>query len=190
MTDETNLEKKEPETEVKKPASKFAIGNFNPKILIIGIPVFIVQLVLVYFITANFLIEKIPKDTKPESVQVDSSKTAKSTRPETEPKKAEIGKYIFQIEDIIVNPSDTEGKRLILTSIGFDVSEQHAIEEMKSKEVLLKDVIVSTMSSKTLVQLSNSMYKDSIKIEIFNKVNTLLPDSKLNSIYISKYIIQ
>jgi flagellar FliL protein len=184
MAEELEIQKKAPEKE-EKPARKFPV---NTKILIYGIPAFIIQLIIVYFITANFLISKIPKNTQPAGIgKADSTKTAKVAE---EPKKAEFGKYIFQIEDIIVNPADTQGKRLILTSIGFDVAQQDAMAELKSKEVLLKDVIVTTISGKTLAQLSNSIYKDTLKTEIFSKVKHLLPDSKLNTVYISKYIIQ
>jgi len=170
----------------KHEANEKTGNKLNLKVFIIGIPVFIVQLIVVYFITANFLISKLPHNNTLAAARVDSTKKALTT----DVKATEPGKYIFQIEDVIVNPSDTGGKRLILTSFGFDVADETAMKELKLKEVLLKDVIVTTISSKTLMQLSSSMYKDSLKTEIFGKVKKILPDCKLNSIYISKYIIQ
>jgi flagellar FliL protein len=179
---ETPEKPEKPDSSEKEEKSS---NKLNLKVFIIGIPVFIVQLILVYFITANFLINKIPHSNAPAASRADSTKTAAAQE-----KKSDPGKYIFQIEDVIVNPSDTGGKRLILTSFGFDVADEIAMKELKLKEVLLKDVIVTTISSKTLMQLSSSMYKDSLKVEIFGKIKKILPESKLNSIYISKYIIQ
>lgn len=184
MADENNIEQ-QPSPAKEETGEK---KKFNSKILIVGLPVFVVQLIAVYFITANLLLDKIPKTLPNSKSKADSTKVDESAPVKSESK--ELGKFIFQIEDVIVNPADTEGKRLILASIGFDVAEQKELEEFKAKEVLLKDVIVSTISSKSLLQLSNAMYKDSLKIEIFNRVKTLIPESKLNTIYISKYIIQ
>ncbi|MFO7445022.1 MAG: flagellar basal body-associated FliL family protein [Ignavibacteriaceae bacterium] len=160
--------------------------KFNSKILIIGLPIFIVQLVVVYFLTANFLLSKI---TKPDidTISKDSSAVSKTTDAGSS---KELGKHIFLIEDIVVNPADTEGKRLLLTSVGFDLQEETAIQDYKSKEVLLKDAIVTTLSSKSLMQLSNTSFKDSIKSEIITRVKSLIPGSKLNTVYISKYILQ
>src|SRR5690606_5645975 len=144
-----------------------APGKLNKKILIFGLPAFIVQLLVVYFITANLLITKTTSASSSNNDQKNHIEGEISPAAASGP---ELGKYIFQIEDIIVNPADTEGKKLLLTSIGFDVEEENFMQEYKSKEVLLKDIIVTTLSSKSLNQLCQISFKDSIKAEIYKRV--------------------
>lgn len=173
----SDLENPAPLPEQKK-------SMINPKVFLIGLPLFIVQLVVVYFVTANILLSKMPH-----GAAVEAGAEAKTE--ESKPKeKAEVGKNIFNIEDIIVNPAGTNGQRLMLTSIGFDLPSAEQIEKFKSKEVLVKDIVISTLSSKTLGQLSSAQYKDSIKTEIKSNIVNRLSGLKINSIYFSKYIIQ
>lgn len=164
-------------------------GGINGKVLIIGLPLFVVQLVAVYFITANILLSKMqPGAAMQEHSGVDS--TQHDITDTMNNKNVELGKYIYSVEDIIVNPAQTDGKRLLLTTVGFDVSSEEEKSELGNKEVLVKDIIISTLSSKTLPELNDNLYKDSLKIEIGQKVKQVMPDVKLNTIYFSKYIIQ
>ncbi len=177
--------KQEQPEETPEPAEIKKSSFFSQKVILIGLPLFIVQLVAVYFITANFLLNRVEGSTPNGSRAKTENKSGKEGA-----NKIELGKYIFLIEDVIVNPEGTEGKKLLLASVGFDLSNENEQNELKSKEVLVKDVIVSTLSSKSLEQLSDSSYRDKLKNEIGQKVTTLIPDLKLNAVYFSKYIIQ
>lgn len=177
--------KQEQPVDNPEPAELKKSSFFSQKVILIGLPLFIVQLVAVYFITANFLLNRVEGST-PNGSRANSENTSEKEGSN----KIELGKYIFLIEDVIVNPAGTEGKKLLLASIGFDLSNENEQNELKSKEVLVKDVIVSTLSSKSLEQLSDSSYRDKLKNEIGQKVTTLIPDLKLNAVYFSKYIIQ
>lgn len=154
--------------------------------LAIGIPVFIVQLIVVYFITANILLSRL-QNTAPHNAasgeateEVDTAKTEQEER----------GKYIFLMEDVIINPAGTDGKRLLLTSIGFDVSREEDNAELKSKEVLVKDIVISLLSSKNIMQLGDGAYKDSLRHEIVGGFKEKMPKIKINDVYFSKYILQ
>ncbi len=179
VKEETAGETAEQETPKKK-------LSINPKIFIIGLPLFIVQLVAVYFITANILLSKVQGHTQGEN----STGTEEVKEGDNKKEQPELGKFIFTIEDIIVNPAGTEGKRLLLASIGFDISTEEEQQILKSKEVLLKDIIISKLSSKSLDQLSNSAYKDTLKNELAVQLRSSIPTIKLNNVYLSKFIIQ
>ena len=162
-------------------------SSFSPKVLIFGIPIFIVQLVVVYFVTANILIKKyenrdlssLKNDVKADTVT--QNKASQSS---------ELGKNIYPIEDIIVNPADTDGKRLLLTSIGIDLAKPEMQNDLKAREVMVKDIIISTLAGKNISQLNDIAYRDSLKIEITAKMKKSIPSVTVNNIYFSKYIIQ
>ncbi len=160
--------------------------GLNSKVLLIGVPIFILELIIVYFVTANILLKKIESrdlksGNKPKGKQVKNVKENSSV---------ELGKYIYSIKDIIVNPADTDGKRLLLTSVGFDVPKSTMEEELKTRVAMVKDAVISTLSSKDISQLINITYRDSLKSEIAGKLKKLIPEIKINKVYFSKYIIQ
>lgn len=168
-------------------------GGFNIKVLLFGIPLFIIQLVAVYFITANFLINKVQSSSLEEKAKTEEHQSSDENNSETkseEGKPVEFGKFIYVVDDLIVNPANTDGKRLLLTSLGFDVASKENHEELKTKDVLLKDAVISVMSSKNLTQLANMAYRDTLKTEITNRLHTIMPKVKINTIYFSKYILQ
>jgi flagellar basal body-associated protein FliL len=64
------------------------------------------------------------------------------------------------------------------------------MQKFKTKEILVKDIIISTLSEKNMLQLSKIEYKDSLKAELIERIETGIPKTNINSVYFSKYIIQ
>lgn len=169
-------------------------GGINPKVLLIGLPVFVLQLAVVYFVTANILMSKKDK----EAVSADSHK-GKAGVTEiadgTVPSAAVQTGPIEIIEDMIVNPAGTNGKTLLLASIGVGLAaEEKEAEEAKKKfeekKVIIQDVINTTLAGKTVAQLSSITYRDSVKVEIKKTLKARVPDVKISNIFFSKFIIQ
>jgi len=159
-------------------------GGINMKVILFGLPIFIVQLIVVYFVTANILLNKVQGN------EVPSDSTAAVQGENAEQKgKAPVGNFLYSIDDIIVNPAGTNGDQLLLTSIAFDLASQESEKVIKEKEIVVKDMIISVMSSKTIVQLNNTLYKDTLRAEISKKLQTNLQQAKVNKVYFSKYII-
>ena len=162
-------------------------GGINAKIFIIGIPLFIVQLVVVYFITANILLNKMAEKEHPGDSENGSTATEKAEGDSSA--NVELGKFLYQVDDIIVNPAGTKGKELLLASVAFDLKSEENKVEMEGKDVLVKDLVISVLSSKNIAQLGNTSYRDTLRIEIQSKLNDFLPTVGVNKVYFSKYII-
>ena len=183
-------EEKKTETPPAPEAVKPPKGGINMKIILFGLPLFILQLIIVYFVTANILLNKVNKNSSAkeaasETVQPVANKEQKSAVVQ----KPAVGKYLYSVDDIIVNPAGTNGDQLLLSSLAFDLATEDGEKEIKGKEIVVKDLIISILSSKTITQLSNSAYKDTLRAEISKKVQELLPNIKVNKVYFSKYII-
>jgi len=163
-------------------------SKFNIKILLFGIPLFMLQLVVVYFITANFLLNKWNQGNQQENNTEQLSEEGSSD--EHSSSESNLGEFVYIEEDVIVNPANTQGKRLLLTSIGFDLRSEENKAAMKEKNIVIRDMIISTIASKTISQLNSIAFRDSLKMEISEKVKELIPSIKVNKIYFSKYIIQ
>lgn len=157
-------------------------------ILMIGVPAFLVQLVLVYFLTAKFLVPislkntavATPAQSHSEVNQTDSSGDEKEVPEE----------YLFVIKDLIINPAGTNGQRYLLITIGFNVSSETARREMEKKELAVRDVLNSILTSKTMEDLIDVSKRELLRHEVFTRCKELIKSGKLQSVYFSKYIIQ
>ncbi len=157
------------------------------KIILFGVPAFIIQLIVVYFITANILINKVGgNEIFLEETESEEEVTEEEDIPEGT---GAIGQFIYTVDDIIVNPANSKGEQLLLTSLAFDVQSEENKVELKSKEVLIKDMILSILASKNSRMLSNINLRDSLRTEISSKVENFLPGITINKVYFSKYIL-
>jgi flagellar FliL protein len=173
--------------EAKKEEKKGKKG-LNLKVIFIGLPLFIVQLVLVYFITATFLV-KSSSDAHSKNGSNDSEHVEGNTEEEESDTSNQESQKIFNIEDLIINPAGTNGQRLLLLSLGLGVSTEENLNILKENEVVIKDMVINTIAQKTLASLSNVNQKDSLKIELAEKINQTYTKAKVKNIYFSKYLI-
>lgn len=164
-----------------------APSMFNPKILMIGLPIFIVQLVAVYFITANILMPGSNSGTT--KAESKSETKTEETSGKHSGKNAANGS-IFSVDDMIVNPALTNGNILLLASLGLSVENEEAKKVLEEKQVIVKDAIISVLSSKNVNQLGSATYRDTLKTEILKNLSVEMPGTKVNNIYFSKFIIQ
>lgn len=175
------------------------------KILIIGLPLFIVQLVIVYFITANILIsqnnpneknsqgkEQIQENEKANDENATDENKSEEDKNKNEKKTdgKSPGEFLFTLDDVISNPAQSNGKILVLTSIGFDMNSAESKKIMEEKAVILKDIVINNLARKTVSELSDVTKRDSLKIQIVQNIEAKIPNVKINDLYFSKFIIQ
>lgn len=187
-------------------------SGLSLKVILIGIPLFAIQVVAVYYITANVLLSRFEEQANAKNIK--STEASHGTENhgeqfeeftdshgeetyEEEPYEEEyqgspkvLGEHIYSIDDIIVNPSGTDGKRLLLTSVGLDVATEEQYQTLEKKEILVKDIIISVLASKKMEELKDYSRKDSLKIEISKNIRRSIRSVKINKVYFSKYIIQ
>jgi flagellar FliL protein len=168
---------------------------FNPKVLMIGLPIFIVQLVAVYFITANVLLSggqsgPVKEEDQTETNSEESTEGQSGETKEGESSEHSVSGLIFSVDDMIVNPAQTNGKMLLLASLGLAVEDEESKKVMEEKQVIVKDAIISVLSSKNVTQLGSATYRDTLKTEILKNLAVQMPGSKVSNIYFSKFIIQ
>lgn len=174
------------EVKEEKPAKEKK--GFNFKVILIGLPLFIIQLVLVYFITVTFLVK-----TAPDAHSSKDGENVEEHDGDDEDGEGEDGEkipqQIFSIEDLIINPAGTSGQRLLLLSVGFGVKDEERLALLQDNEVVIKDLVISTVAQKTLGTLSRIELKDSLKVELALKINEVYPKAKVKNVYFSKYLI-
>ncbi len=155
-----------------------AQGATPMKLVIIGIPVFLVQLAVVYLLVSKFV---APSQGTAQAEPAKAAETKESS---------DQAKSIFVVKDIIVNPAGTNGTRFLLTTVGFEINGAEREKDLERKEVQVRDVLNTILTSKGLDELVKPDQREQLRKEIFQKVGEMLPAGVLTNVYFSKFIIQ
>ena len=94
------------------------------------------------------------------------------------------------VKDLIVNPAGTNGTRFLLTTVGFEVTTPETQKELEAKEVQVRDILNTVLTGKGLDELVDVSQRETLRAEIAEKINALLKNGTLSSVYFSKFIIQ
>ena len=148
------------------------------KILTIGGPILVVQIVVVYFLVAKYLAPP-PAQGATAQVSTQAQGPAETEKPQ-----------IVVIKDVIVNPAGTNGSHLLVTSIGLEVPTVETKTELEEKEVQTRDILVTILTGKRMDELSTPEQKESLRQEIQGRIDQILRSAKLKKVYFSKFIIQ
>lgn len=169
MADKKKDEKPEDGLEEKKS------GGINIKL---AVPILIVQMIAAYFL-ASFVI--VPMFFGP--AQAEAAEEAE------EDDSPEFG-LIYKVEDVIVNPAESKGAQFLIMNIGLEVKEDGDLSELETKDPKLRDILISTISAKTIDKLDGADDKENLRLEIKKKTSKLLPKNHLKNVYFTNYIIQ
>lgn len=154
------------------------------KLIMIGIPVFLVQIVVLFFVATKFIGGGA---TNPEATA-----SAEQSRPAEEGAEGGegAGSHMFIVKDLIVNPAGTNGTRFLLITVGFETSTVEGAKEMERKEIQVRDALNSVLTSKTLDDLANVAQRDELRSELLAKASELVKSGGVTNVYFSKFIIQ
>ncbi|HTY39296.1 MAG TPA: flagellar basal body-associated FliL family protein [Bacteroidota bacterium] len=152
---------------------------FSKKLVLIGIPVFVLQVALLYFVAVKFL--GSPSHSEP-SKQAEAEESKESGEPAVQ--------NIFVVKDLIVNPAGTNGTRFLLVTVGFELSTPGAQKELEKKEIQLRDALNTILGSKKLEDLAGVERREELRTQISAQVGSLLQSGAVNNVYFSKFIIQ
>jgi flagellar basal body-associated protein FliL len=97
---------------------------------------------------------------------------------------------IYQFPDIIVNPAGTSGRRFLVVSMSLEVSEAKALEELKVKEPILRDALITLLAAKSFEYVSDVLNMETLRSEIMDEVNKHLTKGKVTKIYFTGYVLQ
>lgn len=101
----------------------------------------------------------------------------------------EYGKFM-ELKNIVANPANTKGGRYLMVNIGFESDEQAVLDEIESKEIVVRDEILNLLSNQTPAQLSDIDRRDSIKTVLRQNVNRVLREGEVQRLYFTQYVLQ
>ena len=147
------------------------------KLLVIGVPVVLIQLVAAYFLVQIFFKDDMPE--KEEEVVIEK------------PVEKQAFGIEFLIPDMTINiPSSDRRARYMVADVGFECEDQAAVDELTVRLIQVKDLIIGTVMSKSLEQLSSNQFvEDTLKSELKEKINETLMNGTVRKVYFPSRII-
>ncbi len=117
----------------------------------------------------------------------------KAPKPKKKLKKSHGGEsevLIYAIKDIVVNPAGTGGSRFLSVSFGFEFNSPGLEEEFAAKEPVVRDALITILSSKTVAQLTDAKQKEIVRYQIRKRVSKLMGTDELIGVYFTDFVLQ
>lgn len=172
---EENQEAQQPESKPKLPLMKYLI--------IAG--VLLVQIAGAYFLQTALIFNDAAEASVAEAVNEDAE------HGEGHGEEGETNSpIIIMLDEIVVNPAGTEGRRYLATRLGLQTMSADADSEVTARAVLIRDELISLLASKSMAQLSSLTYRDSLRNEIRESVNKQLATTVVDNVVFADYVLQ
>jgi flagellar protein FliL len=168
-------EKKEGAAAEQKPEKKSFLSKKN--IIILG------GLFVVLIVVAVVIVFKVIKPA------VKDEAADKAANLEALEKKEEAI-IIDMPDDFVVNIAGTGASRYLRVKIALEVENEPTKLEIEKRTSQIKDLLITTLSSKQIEQLDNADKRSEVKMEIINKFNDMLKAGKVTNIFFTDYVIQ
>jgi len=114
---------------------------------------------------------------------------SQAIQPQKSKPNLEVGQF-FEINDIVVNPLGSAGRRYLVVEMGLETTTPEVIQEAESKEIWIRDAIITLLTNKTAEELLDLSIRKDLKKEILTALNRKLSKGKFERLYFKRYIIQ
>ncbi len=114
---------------------------------------------------------------------------AKSKAPEV--KKVEKGP-VLTLDEFLVNLADAGSDHFLKVTVGLelDKAKGKTPEALKDDTPLIRDAVLSSLSSKTRDEIGPQPGRDKLKLEIKKKVNEALGEDDVQGVYFTNFVTQ
>lgn len=103
---------------------------------------------------------------------------------------AEYGVFM-DLDGIVVNPRDTDGRRYFMIRVGVEAENQKTLDRLGELGPATTDAIIDLMSKKTVDELADIAKRDSLKDSVRDRFNAMLgEDGPVSRIYFTQYVLQ
>jgi flagellar FliL protein len=164
----------------------------------IGLGAIVIGVVLAMFVIKPMMSgsdESADQSHATESTQADDSGDGKAE--ETDDHGEEAGErggksksLIYAISDIVVNPAGTGGSRFLSCSMAFETGNSKLHAAFQSKDAIVRDALITILSSKTVTQLTEPKQKEITRYQIKKRLEKLMHTDDLAGVYFTDFVLQ
>ena len=165
----------------------------NSSLVLIIIIVILILLLVVGGLLAFLLMSGNDDATQGQTAQAQTEQVQSAAPKSTSGKRS--NDYInmgpvYPLDQFIVNLLSESGSRYLKTKVDLELSAETLTPEIDKKKPLIRDIVVSTLSSKTYEEVSTQKGKNRLKDEIVDRLNEVLADGHIKNIYFTDFVVQ
>ncbi|MDW8799653.1 flagellar basal body-associated FliL family protein [Clostridium sp. A1-XYC3] len=166
-------------------------GGSKVKIIIIALVVLLVVGVGSFFGYNMFLKDKSGKENKTTAVQQIPVQQVQqqSGAVNTSYLDQVVSEKTFELDEFLVNLADEDGKRYLKAKVSLGYNNKKLDKELEEKKPVLRDAIISILRTKKAADIGPKNMNN-IKMEIIQRINTMLKEDQLNNIYFNDILVQ
>lgn len=97
---------------------------------------------------------------------------------------------VYSFEPFIVNIAGTMGQRYLKATLTLEVEDQATLREVSQRAIVIRDAILTILSSKDFRVLGDVSERDRIRTEIIDAVNGLVARGRVVNVYFSEFVLQ
>ncbi len=97
---------------------------------------------------------------------------------------------IHLIDNLVLNPANSGGSRFLLLSVAIEVGSSGAGEKFKSRDAELRDIILTSLGTKTVEQLVDIAGREQFKTEIQSAVDARFGKHAVKRLYFPQFVVQ
>jgi len=201
VPEEEGKKKRKKKKKVKKSLSKPDFQKLTVRILICSVIV-LAEVGVSYTIVTKLLSPKNKEVTDEtvdseelEGAQVLSQNGGRQSKPARRVVQGSQDDYgaiggLFTLDDLVVNPAYTSGKRFFITSIALIVESKEMEDLLREREPIVKDRIISLLSEKSFGWLAANSNRETLRQELLVAVEDIVRYSGGMRVYFTKYVLQ
>jgi len=171
-------EKEETQEEEKKSSGG---GGSNVVLILI-----VVLLVLVLAIGGVVAYLMLSGDEPEDGTVVKQEKVEKKRRRADD---AEVGP-MYPLDKFTVNLMSENGRRFLVVKMNLEEDSEELTPELDKKTPMIRDIIITILSSKTVEEITTAKGKEKLKEEIITQINRHLEDGEIRHVYFTEFVIQ
>ncbi len=97
---------------------------------------------------------------------------------------------VHLLENLVLNPAGTNGSRFLLLTVAIETGTPAVAAEMTTRDAELRDIILTSLGTKTVDQLTDISTREVIKGELQTAIGGRFGKSAVKRLYFPQFVVQ
>lgn len=116
-----------------------------------------------------------------------AAESAVEQPPKPEPRAPAV---IHQVENLVLNPANTNGGRFLLVTASIVVRDDGALAELTERDAEIRDRIVGLLSARSIEYLGDPTNRDLLKADLAAAIGALFEEGVVRRVLLPQFVIQ
>lgn len=94
------------------------------------------------------------------------------------------------LENLVLNPAGSGGSRFLLLSVAIETGTAAAATEMTTRDSELRDIILTSLGTKTVDRLTDMTAREAIKKDVQIAITTRFGKASVKRLYFPQFVVQ